>query len=196
MQELLENVTFIIPNWKWVALGGILTGLYFFQLGLKWTLNKIKINPTYSKEKTFLQFFFKLEIEKSISWILTLLFACVLIEALELTLNFEKYLILFFKVILAFYLIRICYLAAEAFGELLHQWGKDAKTVIDDQLAYFASRTIKVFVVIIGCLIALQNFGVNVTALLAGLGIGGIAPCFCSTRHGSKCLWYHHYTFR
>ncbi len=180
MQELLENVTFLIPNWKWIALGCSLTGLYFLQLSLKWILNKVKFNPTYSKEKTFLQFFLRLEIEKSISWILTLLLACVVVETLELTLNFEKYLILFFKVVLAFYLIRICYLAAEAFGELLHQWGKDAKTVIDDQLAYFASRAIKVFVVIIGCLIALQNFGVNVTALLAGLGIGGIALAFAA----------------
>ncbi len=180
MQSLLETVTFLVPNWKWLALGSIFVALYFFQISLKWILNKIKINPTYSKEKTFMQFFLRLEVEKSTSWILTLLLGCVLIESLELTVNLEKYLILFFKIILAFYLIRICYLAAEAFGELLHQWGKSAKTVIDDQLAYFASRTIKVFIVVIGCLIALQNFGINVTALLAGLGIGGIALAFAA----------------
>ncbi|OFZ31323.1 MAG: hypothetical protein A2622_01665 [Bdellovibrionales bacterium RIFCSPHIGHO2_01_FULL_40_29] len=180
VENIFETVAFLIPNWKWLALIGIFAGLYFFQMGIKWTLNRIKINQNYFKEKTFMQFFLRLEIEKSISWILTLILGTVLIESLELTLNLEKYLILFFKLILAFYFIRICYLAAEAFGDLLHQWAKNAKTVIDDQLAYFVSRTIKVFVVVIGCLIALQNFGINVTALLAGLGIGGIALAFAA----------------
>lgn len=180
MESLFAEVSFLIPNWKWLAIVCVFAGLYFFQVGLKWCIARLKLKGNYKLDKTFMQFFLRLEIEKSISWILTLLLGTVLIEMLSLTLNLEKYLTLFFKVILAFYLIRICYLAAEAFGELLHQWGKSAKTMIDDQLAYFASRTIKVFVVIIGCLIALQNFGVNVTALLAGLGIGGIALAFAA----------------
>ncbi len=180
MENLFESTSILVPNWKWMAIACIFITLYFFQLGVKWLISKLKLNRNYKTEKTFMQFFLRLEIEKSISWILTLLLGTVLIESLGLTLNLEKYLTLFFKVILAFYLIRICYLAAEAFGELLHEWGKSAKTMIDDQLAYFASRTIKVFVVIIGCLIALQNFGVNVTALLAGLGIGGIALAFAA----------------
>ena len=100
MESLFEEVSFLIPNWKWIAIVCIFIGLYFFQVGLKWCIAKIKLNRNYKLDKTFMQFFLRLEIEKSISWILTLLLGNVLIEMLSLTLNLEKYLTLFFKVIL------------------------------------------------------------------------------------------------
>lgn len=54
------------------------------------------------------------------------------------------------------------------------------KSQIGDQLAPLATKTIKILVIIIGSLIILQNFGVNVTAVLAGLGIGGVALAFAA----------------
>jgi MscS family membrane protein len=60
------------------------------------------------------------------------------------------------------------------------RWAKETESEFDDQLAPFASRTLKVVVIIVGVLVGLQNFGVNVTALLAGLGIGGVALAFAA----------------
>ena len=52
---------------------------------------------------------------------------------------------------------------------------------LDSQFLPFAKDLIKVFVVVIGLLIALgQVFGVNVTALIGGLGIGGLAVAFAA----------------
>jgi MscS family membrane protein len=52
---------------------------------------------------------------------------------------------------------------------------------LDNQFLPFAKDLMKVFVVVIGMLVALgQVFGVNVTALIGGLGIGGLAVAFAA----------------
>lgn len=52
---------------------------------------------------------------------------------------------------------------------------------LDNQFLPFAKDLLKVFVVVIGMLVALgQVFGVNVTALIGGLGIGGLAVAFAA----------------
>jgi MscS family membrane protein len=49
------------------------------------------------------------------------------------------------------------------------------KTKFDDQLIPILSRIVKLFIWAIGVLLILQNLGYNITSLLAGLGIGGLA---------------------
>ncbi len=48
-------------------------------------------------------------------------------------------------------------------------------TTLDQQLFMLVSRTTKILVVLVGGLVALQNLGVEVLSLLAGLGVGGLA---------------------
>lgn len=49
------------------------------------------------------------------------------------------------------------------------------ESTLDDHLVPLLNRTIRIFTIILGTLVAVQNLGVNVMSLLAGLGIGGIA---------------------
>ena len=49
------------------------------------------------------------------------------------------------------------------------------ETKFDDQLIPLIRQTLTVFIVLLGVLFVLQNLDVNVGALLAGLGIGGLA---------------------
>ena len=52
---------------------------------------------------------------------------------------------------------------------------------LDSQFLPFAKDLLKVFVVVIGLLVVMgQVFGVNVTALIGGLGIGGLAVAFAA----------------
>lgn len=48
--------------------------------------------------------------------------------------------------------------------------------------AHLGRRTIKVFVVIVAVIAALQNFGFNVTGLIAGLGVGGLAVALAAQK--------------
>jgi MscS family membrane protein len=58
----------------------------------------------------------------------------------------------------------------------LKKWAASTDNAIDDVLAPLAGRTLRVFIVIIGGILIVQNLtGVKIGPLLASLGIGGIA---------------------
>lgn len=67
--------------------------------------------------------------------------------------------------------LRLVDVAADYWGEVAAR--TDAK--LDDQLVPLARTAGKVFVAVIGAVFILQNLDVNITSLIAGLGIGGIA---------------------
>jgi MscS family membrane protein len=53
-------------------------------------------------------------------------------------------------------------------------------TALDDQLIPIISKGIKIIVVILGILVIMSKFGIDITALVAGLGIGGLALALAS----------------
>ena len=53
-------------------------------------------------------------------------------------------------------------------------------TRLDDQLVPIVRRSTKVFLILIGVVLVLQNMGYSVGSLLAGLGIGGVAVAMAS----------------
>lgn len=60
-------------------------------------------------------------------------------------------------------------------GDYLFEKAELTETRLDDQLIPMVRQTANVFVVVVGTLFVLSNLDVNVGALIAGLGIGGIA---------------------
>lgn len=57
----------------------------------------------------------------------------------------------------------------------LKEKAKNTESTLDDQLIPFVEKSLKLVIVLLGTLIVLQNMGVNVFSLLAGLGLGGLA---------------------
>jgi MscS family membrane protein len=58
----------------------------------------------------------------------------------------------------------------------IKKWAASTDSTIDDVLAPLAGKTLRVFIVIIGGILVIQNLtGVKIGPLLASLGIGGIA---------------------
>lgn len=52
---------------------------------------------------------------------------------------------------------------------------KKTKSKLDDQLVPIIRRVLKIIIVILTLMMILDNFGIDITSLLAGLGIGGLA---------------------
>lgn len=50
-----------------------------------------------------------------------------------------------------------------------------SESQLDDQLLPFAKTTIKIIIIVIGAIFLIKDFGYDVTSLVAGLGIGGLA---------------------
>jgi len=57
----------------------------------------------------------------------------------------------------------------------LTQWAARTESALDDQLAPLVRKTLRVFIVIMAGLMAVQSFGYPITGVLASLGIGGLA---------------------
>jgi MscS family membrane protein len=66
-----------------------------------------------------------------------------------------------------------------SFSDLLVAFFKkqaiQSKAPLDEQLIPVLTKSVRIFLVILGVLIAIQNLGINVVSLIAGLGIGGLA---------------------
>lgn len=176
----MENVIFAMPNWKWLALVVATLAVLIINKFLRLLLFKIKRRLSFSGERTFASYFLQQNIERGLSWILAALVGMIFVENLDLPLNFEKYLLLVLKVTIGLHILRLAYFAADAFGLIIDYWARREQTQISNQLAPLATKMLKVLVVIIGALVILQNFGVNVTAILAGLGLGGVALAFAA----------------
>ena len=179
-QDLLNAMVLGLPNWKWLSLISAAILLYFARILVYQIIIRIKKAQNYFPQKTLMKFFLDQEIERGLSWIIISAIALVIVDGLNLPLNMNKYFVLTIQVFLSINVIRACYLAAEALGLSIEDWAKSSENNINGELAPFATKTLKVLVIIVGGLILLQNFGVNVTALLAGLGIGGVALAFAA----------------
>ncbi len=59
---------------------------------------------------------------------------------------------------------------------------KKSKTKLDDHIVPWLKKAIKVALVFIGIIVVLDNMGIDVWALLAGLGIGGLAFAFAAQK--------------
>lgn len=180
LQLFLDQKILGLPNWKWVSLIAAFLFLFFFRRVVLWLTIKIKKAENYFPEKTFMHFFLEQPIEKGISWVVISGIGLLMINSLDLPVSFNTKLGFVIQLFLAINLLRVAYVAATAFGLTIQVWAKQTESDLDDQLAPFAIKVMKVLVVVVGVLIILQNFGVNVTALLAGLGIGGVALAFAA----------------
>jgi MscS family membrane protein len=180
MQNFLENSIFILPNWKWLVLIFALISLHFIRLISLSFFKKLKESQSQFENRTFVSFLLTLNLEKGLSWIFTSIIGLIIVDNLNLTESINKYLFHILKIILYFNLFQLLYLAADAFGKSIHELAKNTDSKIDDQLAPLATKTLKVLIVIFGILFILKNLGQDVTALLAGLGIGGVALAFAA----------------
>lgn len=79
------------------------------------------------------------------------------------------------QVLLSAYIIWLLYKLASVFSDFLVDKDEKENQGMNKQIASLVTRTIKSFIVVFGVLITIQNMGINVMSLLAGLGIGGLA---------------------
>ncbi|MXW26926.1 MAG: mechanosensitive ion channel family protein [Dehalococcoidia bacterium] len=72
-------------------------------------------------------------------------------------------------------LVWMAFRAIDIFTDVLERRAEKTVSRIDDQLVPLLNSTLKGVAILVGGLFVLANLGVNVTSLVAGLGIGGLA---------------------
>ena len=114
-------------------------------------------------------------VARPLSWFLVFAIASLFVPALQLPVQLNTYVTAFFKIIVPVFgvliLLRIIDLVAGVSGNLASR----TATTMDDQLIPLLRKIAKLVVGGLGFIFILDNLDVNVTALLAGVSIGGLA---------------------
>lgn len=79
------------------------------------------------------------------------------------------------KILIFASLVWVFYRLAGVLGDYLKEIARRSDNTLDDQIVKLITRTLKIFVVVVGVLLCAQNLGIQVFSVLAGLGIGGLA---------------------
>lgn len=177
MLNALNETLFLMPNWKWLALA-VAVFLYIllkptFQFFFR-AFKKIMLKREVTRLSYFAEFL-KQPIEVPLAWILATLLFMEGVRAVAVVPGLERYLLGFSQIMMAIQIVRFLYLAVDAFGHMFSTMAARTENTLDDQLVPFAAKSMKVVVIVLGVLVTLQNFGLNVMGLLAGLGLGGLA---------------------
>ena len=75
----------------------------------------------------------------------------------------------------SFIMLYLFFKLIDVIGFYVFRMAKDSDNMLDDQLAPLLIKSLRIFVIILGVIFILQNFGYSIASLLAGLGIGGLA---------------------
>lgn len=81
----------------------------------------------------------------------------------------------FIQALLGMSLVWAAYRFVDVISLSASRWAKQSDNDLDDHLVPMITRAVRIFVVIFGVLLVIQNLGFNVMSLVAGLGLGGLA---------------------
>lgn len=115
------------------------------------------------------------EIEKPLDFIFLFGFYRLTYSNLMLPVQANNVLANGFEIAVSVSVVWLLYKLANVASLFLEAITSQTESKLDDQLVPLLRKSLKVFVVAVGVLFILQNNGINVTSLLAGLGIGGLA---------------------
>jgi len=109
----------------------------------------------------------------SIFLILSAMF--VVFPVLQLPITATRYTRLIFNIIIPMMMVMVVYRIVDVLAYYMEKVTQKTETALDDQLIPLVRKSLKLFVILAGILFVLQNLGFDITGLLAGISIGGLA---------------------
>lgn len=116
-----------------------------------------------------------LPVARPLSLFVVFVFIMVLFPVLQLPVEVARYFSFGFRAILPLFATIVFYKLVDVFALYLESLAGKGDSNLDNHVIPLITKVLKVFVVIVGGLFILQNLNVNITALLAGISIGGLA---------------------
>ena len=98
-----------------------------------------------------------------------------LIPSLLLPIGLSGWIVMILKILAPIFGVLVFYRLVDILAGLSSTLASKTETTMDDQLIPLLSKTAKLVIAVFGIIFVLQNLDVNVTALLAGVSIGGLA---------------------
>ena len=114
----------------------------------------------------------------SLSFILFLIIP--MISFFQIPVHLSHFLIKGIKILIYINIIVVCYRLVNLLEYYISKITSATESSLDDQVVPLIRKFLKVIVVMGGVLFILQSFDINITTLLAGLSIGGLAFAFAA----------------
>lgn len=95
--------------------------------------------------------------------------------ALQIPVEVNKYIMTILRIIPPVFAIVTVYKMVDLLDIYMTSFTEKTENTLDDQLAPLVRKSLKVIVIFAGVLIILQNLNFNITTILAGISIGGLA---------------------
>ncbi|WP_457625156.1 mechanosensitive ion channel family protein [Persephonella sp.] len=171
LNEILNQVFLGTPLYKWaIALFIFILFLLLRKLFSRIIVNSIK--ALVSKTKTTIDDKLLRMIESPLRFLFIVIGLWIVLDILNLQADIAQHIIRSMFIILIFW---IFYNGVNVFSKDVFKFAEKFGKDLAREVGTFLIKSIKVFIIIIAVLAVLQEWGINVTALIASLGIGGLA---------------------
>ena len=114
-------------------------------------------------------------VQKPLGLVMLISFLLLSYTNLQFGVSINLYLSKILSISLSIAIFWVIYNLIDVFAEYLTYVTGRTENSLDDQLVPLVRKTLRVFIVVLGVIVILQNNGYNVASLIAGLGIGGLA---------------------
>jgi MscS family membrane protein len=175
INEILTRTYYLNTVQQWLIALGIVLGSFIAGKIIYWIFGNV-IKKFTSKTKTKLDDVIIDMIEEPIVFALILVGVSYAIRTLTLSNAVLTWIRSVFQVLIV---ITIAWTLSRLFDALVKEYlvplTEKSETDLDDQLLPILRKGVKAIIWIVAILVALNNAGYNIGALLAGLGIGGLA---------------------
>ena len=181
ISEILNQNLFGVPIEKLIMFFIIILLTFIIRSVILYILDK-KVTQLVKKTKTEIDDLIVNAIKKPLSYFILLQGFYIAILSLQLPEKITQFDITVYDIVHSIYILAISFIALyfifkliDILGLYLHNKAKKSESTLDDQLVPLVVRSIRILVVTLGILFILENFGYDITSLLAGLGLGGLA---------------------
>ncbi len=162
--------------WQYIAtLIFVLLAYGVYKL-LGWLLTSffVRVLQRFAKVRRIADEWFR-AVARPTSFLIVLLLLRLFLPILQYPATLMQYVVVLFKIAIPLTLTIIAYRIVSLAAQYAMKLAEKTETTLDDQLIPFARKILKVLVVLTGVLFIIDNLGYDITALLAGLSIGGLA---------------------
>jgi len=172
--EMLKKTIFLLEGWQWIALvvaafaGMIIDRIVRFMVSF-WLRKLLAKNPTALRLEK------EVNLGQPVGMLVMAFFWAGMLRLLDLPPGALNVLSLAVRFVMAGAGVWASYRVADLLGAWVGSLAAKTESTLDDLLVPMLRRALKVVVTTFGLIFIAQNLNVDVTSLLAGLGIGGLA---------------------
>lgn len=172
---------FGIQLWQWIGLAALLVLAWL----VSWLLARLSlriVRPLARRSATTMDDRLLENGAPPLRFLIFLGLLTIGILALRLAISAEAFLLDLVRAFVVFSVVWLVFRLVDIFSQWSHQRLAERGRLAATSMLPLARKTLKVFLGALGLLAVLQNLGVNVTTLVAGLGVGGLALALASQK--------------